>query len=125
MRSRAGTVSRIAVATKGGLTRPNGFLLGLALGILALEPLRRRDPGWVRQTAARLLTAAMPVVGLLLYVAFVHLLTGNPFAWLEAHAAWGREFGATARHYGSVWQTITGEGLLAYVQAEPARRQAK
>jgi hypothetical protein len=103
-----------------GLTRPNGVMLSLVLGILALEPLRRRDRGWARQLAAGMLTAAMPAAGLLLYTAFVYGLTGNPLAWLEAHAAWGREFDATARRYGSLWRTIVDDGVLGYVQAMPA-----
>lgn len=109
-----------AAGLLAGLTRPNGVMLSLALGILALEPLRRREPGWVRQLTVGMLAAAMPAVGLLLYTAFVYRLTGNPLAWLEAHAAWGREFEATARHYGSMWRTITDEGVLAYLQAMPA-----
>ena len=109
-----------AAGLLAGLTRPNGVMLSLALGILALEPLRRREPDWVRQIAVGMLAAAMPAVGLLLYTAFVYRLTGNPLAWLEAHAAWGREFDVTARNYASMWRTIVDEGLLAYVQAMPA-----
>lgn len=109
-----------AAGVLAGLTRPNGVMLSLLLGILALEPLRRRAPGWKREIAAGLLTAAMPAVGLLLYSAFVYRLTGNPLAWVEAQAAWGREFSTTATHYAWMWQTIVDEGFFAWVRAVPA-----
>lgn len=108
-----------AAGLLAGLTRPNGIMLSLLLGILALEPLRRREPGWMRQIAPRLLTAAMPAVGLLLYTAFIYRLTGNPLAWVEAQAAWGRQFSTTTAHYAWIWETITDQGLLAYVRAVP------
>lgn len=108
-----------AAGLLAGLTRPNGVMLSLALGILALEPLRRRDAGWMRQLTLRMLAAAMPAAGLLLYSAFVYGLTGNPLAWLEAHAAWGRELGATATQYAEMWGIIVDRGLFAYVEAMP------
>ena len=108
-----------AAGLLAGLTRPNGVMLSLLLGILALEPLRRRESGWTRQVAMGLLTAAMPAVGLLLYTGFVYRLTGNPFAWVEAQAAWGRQFSTTAEHYASIWRTIADQGILACIRAAP------
>ena len=108
-----------AAGLLAGLTRPNGVMLSLLLGILALEPLRRREAGWMRQTAAGLLTASMPAVGLLLYTGFVYQLTGNPLAWVNAQAAWGRQFSTTAEHYASMWHTIADQGLFAYLRAVP------
>jgi hypothetical protein len=109
-----------AAGLLAGLTRPNGLMLSVALGLLALAPLGRREPGWVRRTSGGLLAAAMPAVGTLLYTAFVYRLTGNPLAWVEAQAAWGRKFDSTAAHYAWIWQTIADDGILAYVHTVPA-----
>jgi hypothetical protein len=108
-----------AAALLAGLTRPNGIMLSLVLGILALAPLRRRERGWLSRTSGGLLVAATPAIGMLLYCSYIYRLTGNPFAWVEAQAAWGRNFGATATHYAWSWRTIADEGVLAYIRAVP------
>jgi hypothetical protein len=108
-----------AAGLLAGLTRPNGLMLSLPLGILALT-LGCREPRWVRRTAAGIAAAAMPAVGVLLYCAHNYGLTGNPFTWLEAQAAWGRKFDTTVEHYAWMWQTIVNEGVLSYVRAVPA-----
>ena len=43
--------------------------------------------------ALTLLSAAAPGIGVLLYSAFIWNLTGDPLAWAEGHAAWGRQSG--------------------------------
>ena len=108
-----------AAGVLAGLTRPNGVMLSLVLGMLALAPVRGRERGWVRRTGLGLLAAAMPAAGLLLYCAYIYRLTGNPFAWVQAQAAWGRDVGATSAHYAWIWQTIADEGVLSYVRAAP------
>lgn len=108
-----------AAGLLAGLTRPNGAMLSLVLAILALAPVRRREPGWIRQTSGGLLAAAMPGVGMLLYSAYVYGLSGNPLAWIEAQAAWGRGFDVTVEHYAWIVRTIANEGVLAYVRALP------
>ncbi len=108
-----------AAGVLAGLTRPNGVMLSLALGILALGPIRGRGRGWVRRTGVGLLAAAMPAVGLLLYCWYIDRLTGNPFAWVEAQEAWGRDIGATSAHYAWIWQTIADEGVFSYIRAAP------
>lgn len=108
-----------AAGLLAGLTRPNSAMLSIALGILALAPLRERAGGWLRRTSAGLLAAAMPAAGVMLYSAYVHWLTGNPFAWVQAQSAWGRDADATAAHYAWMWRTIVDEGVIAYVRAVP------
>ncbi len=39
-----------------------------------------------------IVSAAMPGIGVLLFSAYVWHLTGNPLAWEEGHAAWGRTY---------------------------------
>lgn len=109
-----------AAGLLAGLTRPNGAILSLALAILALAPVRRRQPGWIRRTSGGLIAAAMPGVGMLLYCAYVYRLSGNPLAWVDAQTAWGRGRAVTVEHYAWVFQTIANEGVLAYVRAVPA-----
>jgi hypothetical protein len=88
-----------------GLTRPNGFMLSGALGLMALAPAvdalvpRLRWPltgqaeatgGGVRRLWAGLAAAAMPGLGLAAFLVFNYWLTGDPITWMRAVAAWGR-----------------------------------
>jgi hypothetical protein len=87
-----------------GLTRPNGCFLSIPLALIALAPWlppalmggdsADRDPS--RQSFSTLvpamLSASAPGVGMLLFSAYVWSLTGHPFGWAEAHAAWGRSY---------------------------------
>jgi hypothetical protein len=88
-----------------GLTRPNGCLLSIPLAIVALEPWipqwaaggSEHDPGITSvegfaYLAKSMLAAAGPGIGMLIYSAFLWNLTGDPLAWLEGHAAWGRQY---------------------------------
>ena len=109
-----------AAAFFAALTRPNGMMLSVPLGALSLLELRRLDPGWIQRLAPRLLTAATPFLGTLTYCAYMKSLTGDPFAWVHAQAAWGRDRTATLEHYRWIWDTIISEGPLAYIKALPA-----
>src|SRR5262249_18011764 len=87
-----------------GLTRPNGCFLTLPLLILVGERVAkgegRRATGEgrlatrdERQAILRgAVAAAMPVLGMLAYSAYVHQVTGSWFGWARLHEAWGRTF---------------------------------
>ena len=83
-----------------GLTRPPGCLLSVVLGLMALEPMwdraRRRPimppPGGWPNIGTRLLAAAAPGLGMLMFSAFIYRLTGNPFQWTMQNVAWGRVY---------------------------------
>jgi hypothetical protein len=109
-----------AAALLAGLTRPNGLMLSVPLGVLSLRELRAREPGWRARLASRLLVAAMPFIGTLIYSGFSKTLTGDPLAWLHGHAAWGRDSASTLEHYEWIVRTVHQEGILAYVRALPA-----
>ena len=49
-----------------------------------------RPRGWRASTAAR--RPRSPVIGVLLYSAFIWYLTGDPLSWAEGHVAWGRSY---------------------------------
>ena len=108
-----------ALALLAGLTRPNGVMLSVLLGVLALRELRESEPGALGRALRRLSVAAMPVVGLLAYSAYMNAVTGDPFAWMEAQAAWGRDRALTMEHYGWIGRTIREDGILPYVRALP------
>jgi mannosyltransferase PIG-V len=100
-----------------GLTRPNGCFLSLALACAAVAsafpPSRKRFGG-----PAMWIAVAAPAIGMLLFSAYVHHLTGSWFGWARLHEAWGRSYAGLApvtRAYG--W--ITDEGLLHVVEGVP------
>ena len=93
-----------------GLTRPNGCFLSIPLALMAIAPWM---PAWLnagardhadrgaKNIAAKtsipalipaLAAAAAPGIGMLMFSAFIWRLTGDPFAWAEGHAAWGRTY---------------------------------
>jgi len=108
----------VAWGLLAGLTRPNGCFLSIPLLLVTAAPWL---PAWMHAPAARwragtyspttarpanralfaaVLAAAAPGIGMLLYSAFVWRLTGDPLAWAEGHAAWGRQ-------YAGLWALIT------------------
>jgi mannosyltransferase PIG-V len=74
-----------------GLTRPNGCLLSVPLGILALQAFDSRA-GTAKALGVRLVTAAMPGIGMLAFSGYLFGLTGVWFAWARSHEAWGRTY---------------------------------
>jgi hypothetical protein len=103
-----------------GLTRPNGCFLSIVLVLLIFEKLRvskiSKFPDF--QMSKSLAAASAPGIGMLIYSAYVHHLTGAWFGWARLHEAWGRGYTGLApveRAYG--W--ITDEGLLHVVEGVP------
>jgi hypothetical protein len=88
-----------------GLTRPNGCLLSIVLALLALRDYPAAP--W-RTMARRVMTAAAPGIGMLIFSAYIYTMTGNPFQWAAQHAAWGRT-------YRGVGALVTDR--LAFIQA--------
>ena len=65
----------------------------------------------------RLSVAAMPGIGMLLFTAYLHQMTGIWFVWSKTHAAWGRVLGgetplASFAGFGS-------DGLLGFASDHP------
>ena len=105
-----------------GLTRPNGFLMSIPLGILALQQLRLAVPGdvsvRVRETLKALAAAATPVVGMLAFTAYLYTVTGAWFAWQKNHAAWGRRFtGIEPMTRGLGW--LAEDGIVQVATSQP------
>jgi len=70
------------------LTRPNGVLIAVPLGLMALAGGIRR-PAFAGRAAA----VALGPAGLGLFCAYVARLTGDPLAWLHAQSQWGYTVG--------------------------------
>ena len=101
-----------------GLTRPNGCFLSVVLAAMLLQRVRAVTAWPSSQLARSMLAAAAPGIGMLIYSAYVHQLTGDFFGWASLHETWGRSFSGLApveRAYG--W--LVDEGLLTVVQNVP------
>jgi hypothetical protein len=94
-----------------GLTRLNGALLALPLGLLAIGPTRGSAPA---KTAA-LMAAAAPGVGLLIYALFIWRLTGDPFAFATGQTAWGRTYTGLGSLVSHQYSILANAGLSGYV----------
>jgi hypothetical protein len=89
-----------------GLARPNGFFLSVPLGLIALGfrdgPRLRRVTddapraawSWRLPDPRQVVAASMPVIGMLIFTAYLYSRTREWFAWAKMHAAWGRTFSA-------------------------------
>jgi hypothetical protein len=81
-----------------GLTRPNGCFVSIPLAILGAQQIYEGAGGAIgaksafSAVTARLVTAAMPGIGMLLFTAYLYNLTGVWFAWARSHEAWGRTY---------------------------------
>lgn len=101
-----------------GLTRPNGCLLAIPLGVALLEQ-RRTQPRVDRRTIAHLSAAAMPLAGFAMFSAFLWRLTGNPLEWAASHAEWGRTFEGLHRIVIDRYEVIREYGLYRYTFSLP------
>ena len=105
-----------------GLTRPNGFLLAVPLGLIALQRIweghRAGDTGWLRRGFTQLAVASAPIAGMLIFTSYLFSLTGVWFAWRRSHAAWGRAFEGWAP-FEAVWTRLSRDGLLEVAQEFP------
>ena len=107
-----------------GVTRPDGFLLAGPLGVVGLRQLWARRAAdespdkLARHTWVALGVAATPVLGLLIYSGFTYNLTGDPFAWLAVHTAWGHAQDGLPILTLPL-QAVAGEGAVDYTVSRP------
>jgi len=112
-----------------GLVRPNGCFVSIPLAIIATQQaffpstLRLGDGtpmsgGWRTWTQA-MLAASVPGLAMLAFTGWLYMFTGVPFAWLEAHKAWGRQFGGFGMLVKTHWGILQGAGPLGYVVRQP------
>jgi len=118
-----------AFALLCGFARPNGFLLAVPIALAALWPAASaawlgggigrgsRLAGALRASLPAMTAASAAVLGVLVFSAFIYSMTGRPFAWLEAHAAWGRTFGTWVSQ--GPFQELGRGGLYGYTRSQP------
>jgi len=118
-----------AFALLCGFARPNGFLLAVPIALAALWPAASaawfggasgrgsRLAGALRASLPAMASASAAVLGVLVFSAFIYSMTGRPFAWLEAHAAWGRTFGTWVSQ--GPFQELGRGGLYGYTRSQP------
>lgn len=97
-----------------GLCRPPGWLLSLVLIDTVL-----RTPQHRRNTAS-LVAAASPIAGAFIFAVYLSVLTGNPLAWIEAQAKWGRHYGGLSEIVQSFSLRIHEHGFLRFIEMWPA-----
>jgi hypothetical protein len=116
-----------------GLTRPNGCFLSIPLALIAVAPWiprlvnggpaqnmeRSGERRTWRALAPALAAAAMPGIGVLLYSAYVWSLAGDPLAWAEGHAAWGREYQGLSTLVSQNYAWLATEGVYGYSSKVP------
>jgi hypothetical protein len=97
------------------LTRPNGVLIAVPLGLMALAG-GVRCPAFLGRAAAIALVPA----GLGLFCAYAARLTGDPLAWLHAQDQWGYTVGN--RPWVELMRLLDGigaHGLYGYFFSDP------
>lgn len=97
------------------LTRPNGILIALPLGLLALGG-RPRPAELLRRAAA----LALVPLGFAAFCAFAYRLSGDPLGWLRAQARWGYSVGN--RPWVELMRLVDGierDGLYGYFFSDP------
>lgn len=109
-----------------GLLRPNGFLIAVPLGLIALlSYLRSRgllpgpsggEPKTSKALIVQLGVATLPVAGMLAYAAHVWTLTGDPFSFVAVQQAWGRQTALLFDVIGDRAGVIAREGFAAYAR---------
>ena len=65
----------------------------------------------------RLIVAAMPGIGMLIFTAYLYQMTGIWFAWSKTHAAWGRVLGGETPLAGLAG--LGSDGLLGFASDHP------
>jgi hypothetical protein len=104
-----------AFGSLAALTRPNGVLVALPLGLLALAGRPR-----LGQLARRAASLALVPLGLGAFCAFCYRLSGGPLAWLHAQAHWGYTIGN--RPWVELTRLLDGlerHGLYGYFFSDP------
>ena len=97
------------------LTRPNGILIAVPLGLLALAGRPRPS-----ELARRVAALALVPLAFGAFCAFAHRLSGDPLGWLHAQAQWGYTVGN--RPWGEVMRLLDGlekQGLYGYFFSDP------
>ena len=92
-----------------GLTRLNGSLMAVPLGLLALTSAT--SPPKLKALTA----AAAPAAGLVIYALFIWRLTGDPLAFFTSQMAWGRQYQGLGTLVARQYSILANAGISGYV----------
>jgi hypothetical protein len=104
-----------AFGALAALTRPNGILIAVPLGLIALAG--RPRPG---ELARRAVALSLVPLGFAAFCAFAYRLSGDPLGWLRAQAQWGYSVGN--RPWVELMRLVDGidrSGLYGYFFSDP------
>jgi hypothetical protein len=66
-----------------------------------------------------ILVASMPGIGMLIFSGYLYSVSGNAFAWLEAHQAWGRVYEGVGGLFAGHAKLASELGVYEYSQRQP------
>jgi hypothetical protein len=97
------------------LTRPNGVLIAVPLGLLALAGRPR-----LAELGRRIAGIALVPLGLASFCAFAWRLSGDPLGWLHAQAQWGYSVGSWPwAELTRLLDVLEKRGLYGYFFSDP------
>lgn len=107
-----------------GVSRPNGFVLSVPLGLLFLQWLwqhRMREGRWpaAGQVCGSVLVTVAPTAAMLAFSWLVYDMTGHFFRWTQLHAAWGRQYQSVFTLASNYYELMLSEGLYRYTSTAP------
>lgn len=105
-----------AAGLVSGLARPNGCLLSVPLAVLALAHWRT-DGYQVRTLVTAMAVASCAGLGMLGFTWWLYASTGEWFVWMQAHGAWGRQFGGLHTLFAHRWGELLALGPVGYSAA--------
>jgi len=105
-------------------TRNAGFLITLPLFVEYLSQNWRPSMGWRRLFHPRILLFGLVPLGFVSFLAVGYVLFGDPFAYVNATAVWGREFSSPLKTFaslqwlpqfhGTLFVTVLSAGLVLW-----------
>jgi hypothetical protein len=101
-----------------GLTRPNGFLLTLALLTFAYSDRVCTRNRRLHERLLPFIAALAPLAGVASYMLYIWSLTGNPLQWADQNVAWGRTFNGLGP-FADIVGFAHDNGVWAYIAAKP------
>lgn len=108
-----------------GISRPNGFITSALLGLLLLEHLWRHKEAATRWLTSYTtfwgpaLASVAPVISLGGFCWLIYDMTGDPFRWMQLHAAWGREYRSLGSLASGYYERVLAEGVYGYTSSAP------
>ena len=119
-----------------GVSRPNGFIVSVPLGLMWLMQVVSSWRGAVRSQdithghevnsplagwsmLGGFAAAIAPLVSVLAFSGFMYWFSGDPFRWARLHHAWGRDYRSLGTLVGDYYEWFFDKGLYSYTSEHP------